>query len=174
MPKTRPQKEEILHKTVDRLQRSQSVVFVKVQGVKVGDLETIRDTLFKDGLQLQVAKNNLFKLALQEVKMEVPAELLNQPVGMVFSYDDAVAAAKLMAPFAKSIDAMELVGGLMDGAFLSATQVEALSKLPSRDQLLGQLVGTLAAPLSGMVNVLQGNIRGLVTALGQIRDAKTA
>jgi len=173
MPKTREQKEEILQKTVDRLQRAQSVVFVTVQGVKVSELESIRDRLFTDGLQLQVAKNSLFKLALEQVGMDIPAEVLDQPVGMVFSYSDAVAAAKLTAPFVKDIPSLEIVGGVMDKAYLTSAQVEALAKLPSRDQLLGQLVGTLAAPLSGLVNVLQGNIRGLVTVLGQIQESRS-
>ena len=172
MPKTRQQKEAILAKTIDRLNRSSAVVFIKVQGVKVGEMEGIRDALFTQGLQLQVAKNTLFKLALAETGLEVPSELLDQPIGMVFSYSDQVAAAKLVTPFVKEIESLEIVGGSMDGAFLTARQVEALATLPSRDQLLGQLVGTLAAPLSGLVNVLQGNIRGLVTVMGQIRDAR--
>jgi large subunit ribosomal protein L10 len=172
MPKTREQKEAILNKTIDRLGRSQAVVFVKVQGVKVGELEGIRDALFAQGLQLQVAKNSLFKLALKEAQVEVPEEVLDQPLAMVFSYDDVVAPAKLVAPFLKEIEKMEVLGGIMDNAFLSVAQVNALAKLPSREQLLGQLVGTLAAPMSGMVNVLQGNIRGLVTVMGQIRDSR--
>lgn len=172
MPKTRAQKEAILATTRDRLSRSQSVVFVTVQGVKVNELESIRDGLFNDGLQLQVAKNSLFRLALKEEGIEVPAEVLDQPVAMVFSYADPVAAAKLVSPFLKEVEALNVAGGIMEGAYLTAAQVDALAKLPSREQLLGQLVGTLAAPMSGMVNVLQGNIRGLVTVLGQIRDAK--
>ena len=172
MPKTRVQKNEILALTTDRLNRSKSVVFVNIQGVKVSEMEAIRDALFTDGLQLQVAKNNIFKLALKEVGVEVPAEVLDQPVGVIYSYEDAVASAKLAAPFVKEVAALEIVGGIMDGVFLSVAQVDALAKLPSREQLLGQLVGTLAAPLSGMVNVLQGNIRGLVTVMGAIRDAR--
>lgn len=174
MPKTRSQKEEILAKTTDRLKRSQSVVFMKVQGVKVGEIEAIRDGIFKDGLQLQVAKNTLFKLALKEAGLEVPAELLDQPLGMVFSYDDAVAGPKQIAAFAKEIESLEILGGAMEGTYLTASQVDQLAKLPSREALLGQLVGTLAAPLSGLVNVLQGNIRGLVQVMAQIRDTKTA
>ena len=173
MPKTRDQKEEILAKTTDRLKRSASVVFVTVEGVKVHELEGIRDALFPQGLQLQVAKNSLFKLALEQLGVEVPAELLNQPVGMVYSYEDVVAAAKLMAPFVKEVNALNVVGGLMENKYVTVSQVNTLANLPSRDQLLGQLVGTLAAPLSGLVNVLQGNIRGLVTVLGQIAETRS-
>lgn len=172
MPKTRLQKEEILAKTIDRLTRAQSVVFLNMQGVKVSEIEAIRDSLFADGLQLQVAKNSLFKLALEEVGVEIPQELLDQPFAMVYSYGDPVASAKLVAPFIKEVEALDLLGGILEGSFLSVAQVESLASLPSRDQLLAQLVGTIAGPLTGLVNVLQGNIRGLVTALGQIRDQK--
>lgn len=172
MPKTRIQKEAILATTTDRLQRSASVIFVSVQGVKVEQMEAIRDALFPAGVQLQVAKNNIFKLALEQIKVEVPSEILDQPVGMVFGYDDPVAAAKLMAPFVKEFEALNMVGGIMDGAFMTASQAKALSSLPSREQLYGRLVGTLAAPLSGLVNVLQGNLRGLVTVLSKIQPSQ--
>jgi len=144
MPKTRVQKEAILTKTTDRLAKAKSVVLVKVQGVKVSELEAIRDGLFPSGLQLQVAKNTLFKLALKESNIEIPAELLDQPVGMVFSYDDVVAPAKQVSTFLKDIPALEIVGGVMDGVYLTTKQVEALAKLPSREQLLGQTRGSLA------------------------------
>ena len=172
MPKTRVQKEEILARLSDRLIRSKSAVFVTVEGVKVDQIEEIRNALFPEGLQLQVAKNSLFKRVLKEQGIELPLELLDQPVGIVFAYDDAIASAKLVAPFTKEIEALNFVGGLMDGAFLTSAQVKALATLPSREQLLGQLVGTLAAPISGLVNVLQGTIRELVTVMGAIRDSR--
>jgi len=172
MPKTRSQKEEILAKTQDRLTRSSAVVFVNISGVKVSQIEAIRDGLFAQGLQLQIAKNNLFKIALENAKLDIPAEILDQPLGMIFSYEDQVAAAKTTAPFAKEFEALEIVGGIVDGSFVTAKQVEALALLPSREQLLGQLVGTIAAPLSGLVNVMAGNLRGLVQVLSQIQNQK--
>ena len=174
MPKTRLQKEAILTKTQERLSSASSVVLVNISGVKVGEIESIRDALFPQGLNLQVAKNNLMKIALKEVGIEVPAEILDQPLGLVFAYDDPVASAKASMPFAKEVAAFEIVGGIVDGQFVSASQVEALAALPGREQLLGQLVGTIAAPLSGFVNVLAGNIRGLVNVLSAVRDAKGA
>ncbi len=174
MPKTRQQKEALLAQVSDRMQRAQSVVFVGVTGVKVDEVEQMRDAFHKDGVQLQVAKNSLLKIALAESKLEVPAELLDQPLALVFSYDDPVAGPKLVAPFLKDVEAMQVLGGISDGAFITPAQVSALSKLPSREQLLGQLVGTLNAPISGFVNVLAGNIRGLVNVLGAIRDQKPA
>ncbi len=174
MPKTRVQKEEILSKLTDRLGRSQGVVLVGTQAVKVDEIEQIRDGLYEHGLQFQVAKNSLLKRALEETKTDVPAELLDQPLALIYSYADPVAAARLLMPFTKDIENLKVLGGIVDGNFVTAAQVEALAKLPSREQLLGQLVGTLQAPLSGFVNVLAGNIRGLVNVLSAVRDSKAA
>lgn len=172
MPKTRLQKEEMLGKIADRFSRSASISLISMTSVKVGEVEAIRDALFEHGLQLQVPKNRLLARILEENKVEFPAEVLDQPLGLVFSYEDAVIGPKTIKDLAKEIESIKIVGGVMDGAFLTTAQVESLAKLPSREQLLSQLVGSLASPLSGLVNVLQGNIRGLVTCLGQIRDAK--
>ena len=172
MPKTRLQKEEMLGQTVDRVQRSQGVVFVNIAGVKVDQIEKVRDSLFTQGLQLQIAKNNLARIAFGQLEIELPAELLDQPLGMVYSYADPVAGAKLSQPFVKEFEAFEIVGGLVNGKFVSAKQVQALALLPSREQLLGQLVGTLAAPISGFLNVLEGNLSAFVRVLNQIQEQK--
>lgn len=174
MPKTRAQKEELLAAFSDRMNRSQSVVFVSTTGIKVHEIEMMRDALFQHGLQFQVAKNSLLKLALDELKLEVPQELLDQPLALIYSYDDAVAGPKHTAAFKKEVEALTVLGGIADGTFISPAQVEAYAKLPSREQLLAQLVGTLNAPVSGFVNVLAGNLRGLVNVLTAIKDAKPA
>src|SRR5690349_10422628 len=125
MPKTRLQKEEIRTEIADRLTKSAGVVLVNMQGVKVSEMEGIRDKLFEDGMHLQVAKNSLLRLVLAEQKIEIPAELLDQPLALVYSYTDPVAAAKQIAPFAKEIEALEIVGGIMDGQFMSVSSVQA-------------------------------------------------
>ena len=173
MPKTRLQKEEMLDRTIDRVERSQSIVFVNIAGVKVDQIEQVRDSLFTQGLQLQVAKNNLARIAFGRLHVELPSELLDQPLGMIYSYSDPVAGAKLSQPFVKEFEAFEIVGGLVNGQFVSAKQVESLALLPAREQLLGQLVGTLAAPITGFLNVLEGNLSSFVRVLAQIQEQKT-
>jgi len=174
MPKTRVQKEELLQSISDRLGRSASIVFLSLEKVKVSEMEQLRDGFFKEGLQLQVAKNSLLERVLADAKIEVPAEITKQPLALVYSYEDAVLGPKTVQPFLKDMENLKILGGIADNKFITTAQVEAYAKLPSREQLLGQLVGTLQAPLSGLVNVLSGNLRGLVTVLGAIRDTKTA
>jgi large subunit ribosomal protein L10 len=174
MPKTRAQKESLLAAFSDRINRSQSVVFVSTVGIKVDDIETMRDGLFQHGLQLQVAKNSLLKLALDEHKLEIPQELLDQPLALIYSYEDAVLGPKQVAGFKKEIEQLTVLGGIADGAFITPAQVDAYAKLPSREELLGQLLRTLNGPISGIVNVFAGNLRSLVNVIGAIRDAQPA
>ena len=100
MPKTRLQKEEIRTEIADRLTKSAGVVLVNMQGVKVSEMEGIRDKLFEDGMHLQVAKNSLLRLVLAEQKIEIPAELLDQPISepqmMPGSKTEAVPEANAM------------------------------------------------------------------------------
>lgn len=158
----------------DRLERSQSVVFAKVSQVKVGEMEQIRDALFEQGLQMQVAKNSLLKQTLAKQETTVPEELLDQPVALIYSYEDVVVGPKTMAPLLKEIEALEVLGGLMGSQYITASEVSQLASLPSREQLLGQVVGTMQAPISGFVNVLAGNIRNLVNVLSRISETKQA
>lgn len=174
MPKTRVQKEALLSAIADRVSRSESVVFISLNGVKVDEMEQLRDAFFKDGLQLQVAKNSLLKRVLTDAKVEVPQEILDQPLGLVYSYSDVVAGPKAVTPFLKEMEQLSILGGITSGAFITPAQVEALAKLPSREQLLAQLVGTLQAPISGIVNVMAGNLRSLVNVMTAIKDAKAA
>jgi large subunit ribosomal protein L10 len=145
MPKTRAQKEQLLSAFTDRLGRSASVVLVSTIGIKVTDIEMMRDSLFEHGLQLQVAKNSVLKLALKDLNLDVPQELLDQPLALIYSYEDAVIGPKQTAAFKKEIEALNILGGIADGKFITAAQVDAYAKLPSREQLLAQLVGTLLA-----------------------------
>jgi large subunit ribosomal protein L10 len=176
MPKTRVQKEELKAKLSSRLSSSQSVVLVGVTGVKVGQIEALRDAFHPLGLHFQVAKNTLLAQVLEEQGITVDQQILDQPLALVFGYEDAVAGPKALEPFRKDKDfeALKVLGGILGKDTISAAQVQALANLPSREQLLGQLLGVLTGPQRGLVTVLSGNIRGLVTALSAIRDQKTA
>lgn len=158
----------------DRLSRSQSVVFLTVEKMKVDEMERLRDAFFDVGLQLQVAKNSLLKRVLTDLSLDVPAEVLDQPLALLYSYEDAILGPKTLAPFQKELENLNIVGGIVDKVFITAEQVEMYAKLPSREELLAKLVGTLNAPISGFVNVMAGNLRSIVTVLGAIRDTKTA
>ncbi len=175
MAKTREQKERDLTKLVERLDTAKLAVLTDYRGLDVPAIEELRANLREKGIAFSVAKNTLLKRAASQSAKEITElEVFTGPMAVAFGYDE-VEAAKVIADFAKEHPELEVVGGIDDaGAVLSKEAVMALAKLPSREQLLAQVVGTVAAPLSGMVRVLNGNVSGLVYALQAIKDKKEA
>lgn len=178
MAKTRLQKDETLKTLIDDFGSAKSVVFVNFDGLTVSDIQEFRRQCRENGLKYHVAKKTLLKLALEKTNLtEVDLTSFERGIGTVFGLKDEVAPAQVTDKFAKDHEAMTILGGVMmenpEGEkVISLEQINALAKLPSRDVLLGRLVGSINAPVSGFVNVLAGNIRGLVNVLSQLKDQK--
>lgn len=154
-----------------KIDRSQNVIVAQYSGVSVNDQGKLRATLKESGSELNVIKNRLLKLVLKQ-KGEISPDvekLLEGPAATVYGYDDPVAPAKVLLEFAKDHESIKVKVGFMikDGGIeiLSASQVEALAKLPGKPELLGQLIARLNSPRVGFVQVLRGNLSGLVYAL---------
>ncbi|MEK7105714.1 MAG: 50S ribosomal protein L10 [Patescibacteria group bacterium] len=175
MAKTRQQKEETVAELTDLFKRMKSAVFTQVNGYTMEDANNLRSLSKAADMKVFVAKKTLLNLAAKEANVEglAPRDLEGSILTMV-GMSDEVAPAKTMAKFLKDREKMSLVGGVLEGKFIDATMVKSLAKLPSKQELLGKLVGTLNAPVSGFVNVLAGNLRGLVTVLNAVKDKKTA
>lgn len=180
MAKTKEQKEEILKKLVDNFGKAKSAVFVNFDGLNVADIQEFRSLCRENGLDYFVAKKTLLKLALDKNKLsEVDLTPYEKGVGTIFGYEDEVAPAQVADKFAKDHEALTLLGGVMmenpEGQKnVDSEGVKALAQLPSKDVLLGKVVGSINAPVSGFVNVLAGNIRNLVNVLNAVKDTKTA
>ncbi len=172
MPKTRQQKEDIATKITDKLGRSKSVVFADYQGLTMSELSVLRDQLRDLGAEFSITKNNLLKIALKNSQMTIDEETLSGPVATLFSYEDEIAPIKVLVKALKDANKGKIKGGLMEGEFLDQYSITKLSALPSKDELRAKVVGSLGAPLYGIVGVLQANLRNLVYALDQIRVAK--
>ena len=168
MALTRQKKEEVVADIALLLSDSKLTVIAKYQGTSVGSMQSLRRQARDDGTQIRVVKNRLFKLAAtgNERFKDVDTNLFTGQLLYAFNADDEVAPAQTLAKFAKSEPQIEFVGALSaDGSFIEAVDVKALASLPSKDQLRGMLVGTIAAPLSGFANVLAGNVRGVLNVL---------
>ncbi len=174
MAKNREQKEQAVADLTKAFDSSNLVVLCNYKGLDVPGISELRSKLREQDSSFTVAKNSLVKIALNNSKRNVEdTSLLVGPVGLAFSPDE-VTAAKAVFDFAKQNEAIEILGGIdSDGVVLSAEEITALAKLPSKQELLGQVVGTVAAPLSGMVRVLNANLSGLVYALKAIQEQKT-
>lgn len=169
MAKSKQAKETALAELTDLLQSSKLTVVAQYTGTSVKALQDLRRAAAENETTVKVAKNRIVRIAVSKVDAikDVDTSALTGQLLYAFNADDEVAPAQILNEFAKSNPTIEFVGAVSEtGEFFDAEQVKQLANLPSKDQLRGQLVGTIAAPLSGFANVLAGNIRGLVTVLG--------
>jgi len=173
MAKTRAQKEDALKDLADKLKSFKSLVFADYKGLKVKEAAEIKRLCKKQNVSYLVAKKTLIKLALEKAGYkDIDVKALQGNIAIVIGLEDEVAPAKIVANFAKDHKALKLLGGIMESKFIDLDQVTALSKIPSKVELLSQLVRTMNSPVSGFVNVLAANIRGLLTVLNGIKDSK--
>ena len=169
----REDKARVIEELAEKL-RGGSAVLVDYQGMDVGQSTRLRARSREAGVEFVVAKNTLTRRAADEAGVEDLSEYLVGPTALAFS-KDPVASAKLMAEFADQVESFVLKGGLLEnGRLLDKAGVVALSRLPSREQLLAQVVGGISSPLTGLVNVLNNTVQGLVVALNQIAEQKGA
>lgn len=166
------QKKEIVKSLSESIKSSKSVVFSDYKGLKVKDMTGLRKELRKSKSDFRVFKKTLLKIALKEAGIELDTKKLEGQVAVTISQADEVAPAKVIAAFAKKNENLKIVGGLLDLKEMSMEEMVALAKLPGKEELLAKLVGTLNAPISGFVNVLAGNLRGLVQVLKAIEERK--
>lgn len=174
MAKTRVQKEQALADYQDGLKRAKSVVFVNFDKLKVKEIEQLRKQCRAENIGYVVAKKTLMKLAMRDAGLDsVNPKAFDNSVATVFGFDDEVAPARVVQTFAKDHEALKTIGGILEGSYVDRERVLALATLPSKQELLGKLVGTIQAPVSGFVNVLAGNLRGLLYALNAIKESKS-
>ena len=173
MPKTRSQKEQIIENLAEKLAKFKSLVFTDYKGLTVKEASEIKKLCKKENTEYIVAKKTLIQLALEKTGLkDVDVKSLEGNVALIIGFEDEVAPAKIAASYAKGHKNLQMLGGIMENKFIDLEQVTALSKIPSKIELLAKLVGSINSPVSGFVNVLAGNIRGLVNVLNGIKDSK--
>lgn len=176
MAKTKLQKQEILRDLEAKINNSKSIVFTEFKSLGVKQNEELRNKLKAEKSEYLVTKKTLLDIALKGKSLEgFDPKSIEGQLSVVFGYEDEVAPAKIVDEFKKdNPDNIEFVGGILENKFIDASGVAALAKLPSKDELYAKVVGSLNAPVSGFVNVLAGNLRGLVNTLSAIKDQKEA
>ncbi len=174
MPKTKIQKAEILRDLDEKIKKSKSIVFASFDALEVKDNEELRNNLKKEKGEYYVSKKTLLDLAFKNNKVN-DLDIKNLPgkIATVFAYEDEVSPAKVVLNFKKKHEGkIEFIGGILDGKVINKEDIEKIATLPGKQELYAKLVGSLNAPVSGFVNVLSGNLRGLVTVLKAISDNK--
>ncbi len=163
------QKAQVIEETRQDFERATAVVLADYRGLTVQQMGQLRGKLAERGVVLKVIKNTLIKRAADEAGVQGLTPYLTGPTAVAFSYDDPVAAAKGMADALREFRRMEIKAGVLGKASFDAKAVRSLAELPSKEVLLGKLVGTLNAPIQQLAWVLNAPIANLARALDQVR-----
>ena len=163
------EKEQTVSEISDLIARSKSIYLTDFQGMNVDLATKMRRRLRDANVEYRVAKNTLTKRALKAHGVEALDKYLEGPTGIAF---DEVGAAKILADFSKEFEKPALKAAYVSGQFYGPDGIKALAQLPSREVLLGQLIGGLRSPMQGMVGVLQGPMRQLLGVLDAIGKKK--
>ena len=168
----RDQKAAAIAEIAAHIDESQAVFAVDYKGISVSQAAELRARLRESDATFKVVKNSLTERAADKAGATTLKELLQGPTALTFVRGDIATAAKALADYGRATQLLPFKGGLMEGAALDAEQMRSISRLPSREALYGQLVGVVAAPVSGLVRTLGALVGGLAVALGQVREKK--
>lgn len=174
MALTKDKKQQVVSEVAELLSESKLTVVAKYEGTGVKALQQLRRDAKQSGTKVKVVKNRLVIQALKSTD-KLAATDTTALEGMLlyaFNSEDEVAPAQNLNNFAKTNPTLQFVGAITaDGQFIPVDDVKALANLPSKEQLRGMLVGTIGAPLSGFVNVMAGNVRGVLNVLNARSEA---
>jgi large subunit ribosomal protein L10 len=166
----RAQKSAVIDEVTAQIQESDAVFAVDYRGISVPQAAALRTRLRETDATFRVTKNTLTERAADNADAPALKDYLQGPTAMTFVRGDAAAAAKALADFSRSSGLLTFKGGWMNGAPLTAEQIVAISRLPSREVLYGRLVGMVASPLTGLAAGMSNLISGLGRQLAQIAE----
>lgn len=166
------EKQVVIQEILEKINQSKSIVITDYRGLNVAQVTELRSKLREAGVEYKVLKNTMVRFAAREAGIEGLDDILTGPTAVAFGMNDAVSPAKVLTEFAKNNDKLQIKAGVLDKKVLTADNVKALADIPPREVLLSMVLRGMQAPISGLVNVLQGNIRNLVYVLAAIQEKK--
>jgi len=169
MAQTKEQKQKSLKEIKENLEKQKAMVFVAYEGLKAADIFNFRKKLKEADGKFLVVKKTLLNLILKDKKININAKDLKGQIAVVFGFEDEISPAKLSYQFSREKEGLRLLAGFFENEIIGSEQVLALAQIPSREELLSKVVGSIASPISGFVNVLQGNLKNFVYLLTNIK-----
>ena len=168
----RSEKEQFITEMKDRLKKAQATYMVDYKGLDVEAINKLRGELRKIGVEFRVVKNRLMKLASRNTDTECIGDQFTGPCALAIAYDDIAAPAKILVDFSKELKHLELKVGQISGNPVDADAMKRLAELPSRDQLLSQVLSAMQAVPTSLVRALNGVSLSLIYALKAIEAEK--
>lgn len=172
MPLSRQKKQEIINDLKEKISRQKAMVFVDFSGLKIKEVSVLKKKLNQSDSLFKVSKKTLLKIALKNLDSSLSQKVseLKGELGVVFGFKDEMSPAKTVYSFSLGNEKLKILGGFFEGKFIGKETVNELAQIPTREELLARVVGSISAPVSNLVNVLQGNIKGLVRVLSLIKQ----
>jgi len=157
-----------------KIKEAKSFVLADYRGLTVEQDTQMRRAMREAGIEYMVVKNSIARFAMKEIGYDQLDEYLKGPTSIAISMQDPVAPSKIMTKYAKEYEKLDIKAGVVEGKVVGIDMIKSIAALPSREELVSKVVGALAAPLYGIVTVLNANIRGLAVALNAIAEKKQA
>lgn len=167
-------KQEVVKDVADKFERAQSIIVIDYRGLTVDEVSKLRTDCRNAGVEYKVIKNNILKRAADSLNYQDMDDLFKGPTAVAFGFEDAVAPAKILSKFLKDTKKTEIKGGLLEGEVIDAAGVERLAKLPSREELIAKMLGSMNAPITNFVGTLAAIPASFVRVLNAIKDTKEA
>ncbi len=155
-----------------KLSKAKSIYFTNYLGLNVSDVTTLRKKFFESNVEFLVVKNTLLKIASDENKIVLGSELFSGSTAIAISYDEPVAAAKIIKEFLKNHDLPSIKGVLFEGEYLPASEFNKIASLPSKEESLTKFVVMLKSPIQNFTNLLSSPMVKLVNVLGVLKESK--
>ena len=168
------EKVKLVSEIKEAIDAADAIWAVDYRGLTVKQSEALRGVIREQDAYFKIYKNSLTELALNELGLPSLGEVLEGPTAFVFATGDPVASAKAIKSFAKENKTLVVKGGLLDGSVMTAAQVAAIADLPSREELIAKLLGTINNPATGLVRVLNGPAEAFARVVQAIADTKAA
>ena len=173
----RPEKQAIVAELKESFSQAKAIVLTGYKGLTVAQDTKLRAKMRENGVTYRVVKNTMLRFAMQDLGYDELVSYLEGTTAVAYSTEDAIAPAKVIETFIKEnnlakLETLTVKAGVVDGKVIDAAGVKELAALPSREVLIAKMLSSMQAPVSGMVNVLQGTIRNAVYVLDAIRKQK--
>lgn len=168
---SRQKKQEIINNLVEKLSRQKIVIFFDYTGLTVNKFRGLRNKLREKGIDCQVIKKTLTNLALNKAGFKnIKIKDLSGQLALILGYQDEILPAKILNNFTKENESVKILAGIVRDEYLDKEAIISLAKLPSRQELLAKLVGSISHPLRGLINACQWNLRKLIFVLKALKQ----
>lgn len=169
------EKGEVIEQIKELIQNSSAMFLVDYRGVNVADINKLRSSFRKDGVTYKVLKNTLFKKALQQIGgYEKFDDLLVGMIGVAFAGENFVAPAKIIKKYNDDSQKLTFRGCYLDSAFYGAEQLATIASMPTKEEIIAGIIGSVAAPASGIVGAINAVMRDLVSVIDEVAKKKAA